>query len=240
MGTKDRPDKSNRFLFWLIIVGFIALIASTGYGIQKIVQLEKGMNDQKMIMEDQKKKLDSQGSLLDQKEKDIKRLEKDINNKIIRQGKKYNQQLKKKNNELKEKQLELEKKNLKIKELLVKKEKAAKAKVQAVTAVTAVSHAKPAGKTLRVKATAYTAYCHGCSGTTYTGVNLIKNPGAKVIAVDPAVIPLGSKVYVDGYGYAVAEDIGGGINGMEIDVFIPDTQDAYRFGVKHVDVTIIE
>ncbi|MDQ7861221.1 3D domain-containing protein [Peribacillus frigoritolerans] len=41
----------------------------------------------------------------------------------------------------------------------------------------------------------------------------------KIIAVDPSVIPMGSKVYVEGYGYAVAADKGGAIKGNRIDVF---------------------
>ena len=64
-------------------------------------------------------------------------------------------------------------------------------------------------------ATAYTAYCNGCSGITTTGINLRANPNLKVIAVDPSVIPLGSKVWVEGYGYAVAGDTGGAIKGKE-------------------------
>ncbi|GAE45476.1 cell wall-binding protein [Mesobacillus boroniphilus JCM 21738] len=70
---------------------------------------------------------------------------------------------------------------------------------------------KPAASSnqITVEATAYTANCTGCSGITKTGVDLKANPNAKVIAVDPTVIPLGSKVYVEGYGYATAEDIGG-------------------------------
>src|SRR5699024_7233683 len=62
----------------------------------------------------------------------------------------------------------------------------------------------PDGKTVTVTATAYTADCEGCSGVTSTGVDLNANPDAKVIAVDPSVIPLGSEVYVEGYGYATA------------------------------------
>ena len=99
---------------------------------------------------------------------------------------------------------------------------------------------EPAGKEITVAATAYTANCKGCSGITKTGVNLNANPDQKVIAVDPAVIPLGSKVHVEGYGYATAEDIGGGINGHEIDVFIPKQSDALEWGRKQVKVTIID
>ena len=56
---------------------------------------------------------------------------------------------------------------------------------------------------------------------TATGLILNNNPNAKVIAVDPSVIPLGTKVYVEGYGYAVAADTGGAIKGHKIDVFFP-------------------
>ncbi|WP_053217941.1 LysM peptidoglycan-binding and 3D domain-containing protein, partial [Virgibacillus senegalensis] len=69
------------------------------------------------------------------------------------------------------------------------------------------------GKVVTVESTAYTADCAGCSGITATGVDLNENPNAKVIAVDPKVIPLGSKVYVEGYGEAIAADTGGAIQG---------------------------
>ena len=61
----------------------------------------------------------------------------------------------------------------------------------------------------------------------------------KVISVDPSVIPLGSKVYVEGYGEAIAGDTGGAIKGNRIDVFIPSEQDAINFGVKQLKVTIL-
>jgi 3D (Asp-Asp-Asp) domain-containing protein/LysM repeat protein len=98
---------------------------------------------------------------------------------------------------------------------------------------------KPAQKVITVKATAYTASCDGCSGTTATGLNIKENPNAKVIAVDPNVIPLGSKVYVEGFGEATAADTGGAIKGNRIDVFIPSEQDALNFGVKRLKVTIL-
>ncbi len=81
-----------------------------------------------------------------------------------------------------------------------------------------------------VSTTAYTANCNGCSGRTATGINLRANPNAKVIAVDPRVIPLGTKVFVEGYGYAIAADTGGAIKGYKIDVFFPSKADAYRWG----------
>ena len=94
-------------------------------------------------------------------------------------------------------------------------------------------------KTLEVVATAYTAYCTGCSGKTATGLNLRENPDMKVIAVDPNVIPLGSKVYVEGYGYAIAGDTGGAIKGNKIDVFIPTKSEARKWGRKTITIEVL-
>jgi 3D (Asp-Asp-Asp) domain-containing protein len=93
-------------------------------------------------------------------------------------------------------------------------------------------------KTITVKAYAYTVNCKGCSGITATGLNLKKNPSIKVIAVDPKVIPLGSKVYVEGYGYAIAADKGGGIRGNKIDVLMPTKAKAIQWGVRTVKVRV--
>nr|WP_318281151.1 3D domain-containing protein [Paenibacillus bovis] len=95
------------------------------------------------------------------------------------------------------------------------------------------------GKEMYVEATAYTAYCNGCSGKTATGINLRSNPDVKVIAVDPRIIPLGTKVWVEGYGYAVAGDVGGAIKGDKIDVFMPTKEQAFRFGRKKVKIRIL-
>ncbi|MEF2097872.1 ubiquitin-like domain-containing protein [Bacillus sp. CFBP9009] len=109
---------------------------------------------------------------------------------------------------------------------------------QASRGVTNVSSSS--GKEIYVSSTAYTASCKGCSGVTSTGVDLKSNPGAKIIAVDPSVIPMGSKVYVEGYGYAVAADKGGAIKGNRIDVFFSSKNDAYRWGVKRVKVRVLD
>ncbi|KIY21321.1 LysM peptidoglycan-binding and 3D domain-containing protein [Mesobacillus subterraneus] len=132
----------------------------------------------------------------------------------------------------------------------IKTEKSSAKKQPAAPVVTPVSApvektttaVKPAATTnrLTVEATAYTANCPGCSGITKTGVNLKANSDAKVIAVDPSVIPLGSKVYVEGYGYATAEDTGGAIKGNRIDVFIPSQDGAVEWGRKQVKVTILD
>ncbi|CAH0347157.1 3D domain-containing protein [Bacillus sp. CECT 9360] len=120
----------------------------------------------------------------------------------------------------------------------------------ATKAVKKASEPKPAASSnesapegareISVRATAYTASCEGCSGVTATGVDLKANPNAKVISVDPNVIPLGSKVYVEGYGYATAADTGGAIKGNKIDVFVPNQSDAINWGVKQVTVKILK
>lgn len=93
---------------------------------------------------------------------------------------------------------------------------------------------------MKMEATAYTAYCNGCSGATSTGIDLRTNPNQKVIAVDPNIIPLGSRVYVEGYGTAIAGDTGGAIKGNKIDVFIPNLSDALKFGRRTVEVRVLD
>lgn len=95
------------------------------------------------------------------------------------------------------------------------------------------------GDEMLVIATAYTAYCKGCSGTTAYGIDLRANPNQKVIAVDPRVIPLGTKVWVEGYGEAIAGDTGGAIKGHKIDVFIPEYENAMQWGVKKVKIKVL-
>lgn len=95
-------------------------------------------------------------------------------------------------------------------------------------------------KEFTVSASAFTANCNGCSGITSSGINLKKNPDVKVIAVDPSIIPIGTKVHVEGYGYAIAGDTGGAIKGNKIDVFFPTTSEAYKWGRKNVKVKILE
>jgi 3D (Asp-Asp-Asp) domain-containing protein len=110
-------------------------------------------------------------------------------------------------------------------------------KTTTTTKKTTSNTAKPY-KVLKMKASAYTGSCKGCSGTTATGLNLKKNPKLKVISVDPKVIPLGSKVYVEGYGYAIAGDTGGALKGNKIDVFIPNQKNALKWGIKTVTVKV--
>ncbi|MEZ0479602.1 ubiquitin-like domain-containing protein [Planococcus sp. SSTMD024] len=147
------------------------------------------------------------------------------------------------------KQASVKKEAAPVKKASAKAEKAAAPKAVAKAPEKAKAAPQPAkkeaaseptgGKEFYVSATAYTASCTGCSGITATGINLKANPGLKVIAVDPSVIPLGSKVWVEGYGNAIAGDTGGAIKGNKIDLFMPNRSDAIAFGRKQVKVKIL-
>ncbi|MGH0944214.1 PcsB-like coiled-coil domain-containing protein [Bacillus mycoides] len=106
---------------------------------------------------------------------------------------------------------------------------------------------KPAqgGKEFYVTATAYTAdpsengYKPGETVKSKLGHNLTANPNMKLIAVDPAVIPLGSTVYVENYGASIAGDTGSAIKGHIIDLLMPDSATANNWGRRSVKVTIL-
>ncbi|MFC6386860.1 3D domain-containing protein [Sporolactobacillus kofuensis] len=90
------------------------------------------------------------------------------------------------------------------------------------------------GQSITVEATSYSL-----SGRTATGIDFSSNPNAKVIAVDPAVIPLGSRVMIPGYGVYLAADTGGAIKGNRIDVHLPSKNQALNFGRKTITIKIL-
>ncbi|MGZ3497130.1 MAG: 3D domain-containing protein [Vulcanimicrobiaceae bacterium] len=89
-----------------------------------------------------------------------------------------------------------------------------------------------ASSALDMIATAYTAGCIGCSGYTSSGYRA----GHGIVAVDPRVIPLGTKLFIPGYGVAVAGDTGGAIHGRRIDLGFNSIADAVRFGRRTITV----
>ena len=95
-------------------------------------------------------------------------------------------------------------------------------------------------RVMRVVATGYDPGPGSCgpnaSGHTAIGMHATRG----VIAVDPRVIPLGSRVYIDGYGPAIAADVGGAIKGNRIDVCFPTRAEALRWGRKTVDIVILQ
>ena len=91
-------------------------------------------------------------------------------------------------------------------------------------------------RVVRVEATAYSSMEPGMSAYTATGT--LCRYG--VIATDPSFIPLGTRVYIPGYGYAVAEDTGGAIIGNKIDVAFDSVGECYEFGRQWIDLYILE
>lgn len=89
-----------------------------------------------------------------------------------------------------------------------------------------------ASSAIEMVATAYTAGCIGCSGYTASGYHA----GHGIVAVDPRIIPLGTKLYIPGYGFAIAGDTGGAIVGNRIDLGFDSLGDALSFGRRPVKV----
>lgn len=99
----------------------------------------------------------------------------------------------------------------------------------------------PYSKKVRVKSTAYWAV-NGV-GSTYTasGRKAVRNPeGYSTIAVDRSLIPYGTKLFVEGYGFAIAADTGSGIKGNKIDVYFNTYREACNWGAKYVNMYILQ
>ena len=91
-------------------------------------------------------------------------------------------------------------------------------------------------RVVRVEATAYSRHEDGMSNYTARGSFCRRG----VIAVDPNFIPLGTRVYIPGYGYAVADDVGGAIVGNIIDIAFDSVEECYEFGRQWIDIYILE
>ncbi len=87
-----------------------------------------------------------------------------------------------------------------------------------------------------MEASAYLPTDGGGSCITATGIPATHG----VVAVDPDVIPLGTRVYIPGYGVAIAADTGGMIEGEMIDLCMEDYDDCIQFGRRDIDVYILE
>jgi 3D (Asp-Asp-Asp) domain-containing protein len=88
-------------------------------------------------------------------------------------------------------------------------------------------------KTMDVQATGYTS-----TGNAKTATGTTPHHGT--IAVDPDVIPLGTKMYIPGYGVGVAEDTGGAIKGNIIDLYFDSEQEAIQWGRRNVTIYILK
>ncbi|MCL2199835.1 MAG: 3D domain-containing protein [Defluviitaleaceae bacterium] len=97
---------------------------------------------------------------------------------------------------------------------------------------------------IRMEATAYTAY-YCCTGKhpddPWFGITASgRRVEHGIVAVDRNVIPLGTRLYVEGYGFALAADVGGAIRGYKIDLFMYNIADALRFGRRKLYVWVLD
>lgn len=93
------------------------------------------------------------------------------------------------------------------------------------------------GRTITMRSTAYTSDPSENGGYSTTAMGTAIRYG--VAAVDPNVIPLGTRLYIEGYGYARAEDTGGAIKGNKIDLVFGSKAQSNRWGRRTVRVTIL-
>jgi len=95
-------------------------------------------------------------------------------------------------------------------------------------------------KSYSMIATAYEPSERSCGkyADGYTAIGVKAAPG--IVAVDPKVIPLRTRLYVEGYGPALAADVGGAIRGNRIDLFFNTVEEALRYGRRRVKVYILE
>lgn len=105
---------------------------------------------------------------------------------------------------------------------------------------TTTTVSRGASRTLYLVATGYTDapeenYPYA-GQPSYIGLPLARG----IAAVDPDVIPMGSKLYVEGYGEAIAADQGGAIKGNRIDLFFDSKSEAYNWGMRTVRVTVYQ
>lgn len=111
---------------------------------------------------------------------------------------------------------------------------------KASSVITKIKHSYKRGSNTTYKANYTmnaTAYAGG--GLTAMGLKPVRNPsGISTIAVDPSVIPLGTKVYISGYGNAICSDTGGSIKGNRIDLYMNSEAESLNWGRKTVTLYI--
>lgn len=99
----------------------------------------------------------------------------------------------------------------------------------------------PYSKVFKARATAYSPIGGKTTALTASGRKAVRNPeGYSTIAVDPSVIPYGTRLFVQDYGFAIAADTGSAIVGNTIDVFFDTYKEAIRWAVKYVNVYILK
>lgn len=226
---------------FVIVLAIATTIAIVNHQNHKEVktQLEDEKKSHKNSIESHKKELKLKNELIEKKEQELED---------------KNKSIEEKSNSIKEKEdriNELEKKNKQLnKSLATRKEQEEQKRVLKTEGKTpsVASASKPnlasrdnsspkGGKESYFTVTAYTADPaeNGGWNITASGTPLVRG----TCAVDPKVIPLGTKLHVEGYGYCTALDTGGAIKGNKIDVLIPNKAEMRKWGRQTVKVKIL-
>jgi 3D (Asp-Asp-Asp) domain-containing protein/peptidoglycan hydrolase CwlO-like protein len=171
------------------------------------------------------------------------RLDKESHERVMRkfEEKKKESELTKKDREEEQKKLES---SLEKAEMLLDKVENERSSVQSTLAAIKerIARIQPQGITLSgewtMTATAYYAGGGGLNGNGITATGLRARKG--IIAVDPGVIPLGTTLYIDGYGTALAADTGGWIKGNRVDLCFDTLEECYRYGRRKIYVYLVE
>ncbi|MCU6709864.1 3D domain-containing protein [Paenibacillus sp. J5C_2022] len=120
-------------------------------------------------------------------------------------------------------------------------------KLEAAAAPAELKHADTGVEMVEVIATGYTAGYestgkrpgHPGYGITYSGVK-VRRDGVSTIAADPKVLPIGTLLYIPGYGYGVVADTGSAIKGKRIDLYFETIKEVYeQWGKRKVEVQVL-
>jgi len=212
-----------------------------------ILQAQK---DDLQQIENDKKEIDEQEKVLEDQQNALAKQQDELNQNLQKREQVLTQMQQKYNELAKEKAIAEQQKSgiesqmKSIQSEISQEQAAARARAKASQSRSSEASAAPApavksgsSKEFYVTATAYSPDESG--SITKLGYNIDRNPNMKLIAVDPSVIPLGKKVWVEGYGVAIAGDTGGNINGHRIDVLKPNTAQAKSWGRRVVKVIIL-
>ncbi|MEA2016545.1 MAG: 3D domain-containing protein [Actinomycetota bacterium] len=147
---------------------------------------------------------------------------------------------------IKEEEEQLEK-SIKENRALLEKVKGEKSEIQNILSEIKrrIAMVQPPGLTLAgewdMTATAYYAFGRGGNDINGNGITAIGLRARKgVVAVDPRVIPLGTKLYIPGYGEALAGDTGGWIKGNRIDLCFETQEECFRWGRRSIKIYLVE
>ncbi|MGO4923667.1 3D domain-containing protein [Ligilactobacillus ruminis] len=213
-------------------------LAAVKQSIVDISQAKKQLQGYQSNLASQERQVNDQKAVLDSQMSDLK--------KRIADGQSEMKQLADREQQAKAME-EAQKKAMEEAQKKAAEEKAQKQKQQQVqqTSTKTVDNSEAAtsadnvsgSKTLTMSATAYSTEANGMGTYSATGINLKQHPSC--VAVDPSVIPLGSIIWVSGYGVSVAGDTGTAIKGNVIDLHFATVAQSMAWGRRTVTVKIL-